>query len=110
MKFTSDINSNILEGYGLLCPSIFLSAAHALVCRGFSVRGAPFEALQEPPIDFLLPFFLFPTRYSLLANFQNFAFLGVLGNGSTSRILAMPDIYISARENPRPKPACGTVP
>ena len=38
------------------------------------------------------------------------AWPGVLGNGIASRTLARPVTYAMVRSNPRPKPACGTVP
>ena len=41
---------------------------------------------------------------------QNSRCLGVLGNGMTSRILVTPVTAIKKRSNPRPNPACGTVP
>ncbi len=41
---------------------------------------------------------------------QNSALRGARGKGMTSRMFFMPVTYISARSNPRPKPACGTVP
>ena len=41
---------------------------------------------------------------------QNSALPGVRGKGITSRILAMPVMNWMTRSNPRPNPACGTVP
>ena len=41
---------------------------------------------------------------------QNSRCLGVRGKGMTSRIFVTPVTVIKKRSNPRPNPACGTVP
>ena len=41
---------------------------------------------------------------------QNSQFPGVRAKGITSRMFAIPVTNISIRSNPRPKPACGTLP
>ena len=41
---------------------------------------------------------------------QNSALPGVRAKGMTSRIFGTPVRNISSRSNPRPNPACGTVP
>jgi len=41
---------------------------------------------------------------------QNFAHRGTRGKVRMSRMLAMPVMYITERSNPKPNPACGTVP
>ncbi len=45
-----------------------------------------------------------------LVRSQNSQFPGVLANGMTSRIFAMPVTNMRRRSNPSPKPACGTLP
>ena len=49
-------------------------------------------------------------RIPVLYFFYRSQFFTVLGYGSTSRMLAMPVIYMTQRSNPRPKPECLTVP
>ena len=52
----------------------------------------------------------YQVRGAFLPRDQNSAFPGVRAKGITSRMFETPVRNISKRSNPRPKPACGTVP
>jgi hypothetical protein len=77
-----------------------LRALHTL--REIGLRQASRVAKYLPPLGLC--------RGYQSASGQNSALPGVRAKGITSRIFGTPVRNISSRSNPRPNPACGTVP